>query len=104
MDTTTGEDKESWDTRKRRYLAELVDADERVLLVSACDKLHNLRSLVSDLRNQGPSVWDRFGETDPSKQYWYYDSLFKAFRGKVPPELERELTQVLSLLSTLIKA
>jgi len=55
-DTTTGEAKQDWDTRKRGYIASLAQADDRVLLVSACDKLHNLRSLLSDHLQLGESV------------------------------------------------
>src|SRR5688500_14919434 len=49
-DTLAGEEKQSWDERKRSYIASLDEADDRTLLVSACDKLHNLRSLLSDHR------------------------------------------------------
>jgi hypothetical protein len=46
--------------------------------VSACDKLHNLRSTVSDLSAGGPSVWKRFNSA-PEQQLWYYDELAKIF-------------------------
>ena len=92
VDTTAGVEKEAWDTRKQRYLSEIGHADERVLLVSACDKLHNLRSLLSDLRSHGASVWGRFSEPNPERQLRYYESLVEAFRGRIPSALERELT------------
>lgn len=95
VDTTSGAQKESWDTRKEGYIAEIAHADDRVLLVSACDKLHNLRSLLSDLRSHGESVWARFSESEPSKHLWYYDSLVTAFRGRIPSALEVELEEVL---------
>ena len=98
IDTTAGARKEPWDIRKERYVAGIADADDRVLLISACDKLHNLRSLLSDLRSDGDSVWDRFSEPDPARQLWYYASLLEAFRGRVPMALERELARTLQEL------
>ena len=95
VDTTSGAAKEPWQVRREKYLAELPGADDRVLLVSACDKLHNLRSLLSDLRSQGTPVWDRFSERNPERHFWYYDSLLEAFRGRIPAALERELEHAL---------
>lgn len=54
----TGE-KESWAIRKERYIAHLRTVSDDVLMVSACDKLHNLRSILRDMKN-GEAVFDRF--------------------------------------------
>ena len=97
-DTTTGEAKQDWDTRKRGYIASLAQADDRVLLVSACDKLHNLRSLLSDHLQLGESVWSHFTHADPAVHFWYYGSLLDAFRGRIPPSLEQELSATLERL------
>ena len=97
-DTTTGEEKQSWDARKRAYIASLATADDRVLLVSACDKLHNLRSLLSDRRELGESVWCHFTYSDPQVHFWYYGSLIDAFRGRIPAALEQELEETLDRL------
>ena len=56
----TRERKSAWGDRKRRYLAQLASAAPRARLVAACDKLHNLRTLISDLRNHGPDTLARF--------------------------------------------
>lgn len=70
--------KPPWKERKQAYLAHLQDADASVLLVSACDKLHNLRSILDDVRAAGPAVFDRFqGGRDGT--LWYYDSLAREF-------------------------
>jgi len=60
------------------------ETDHAVLLVSACDKLHNARTIVADLRAIGPALWDRFNEKDPAPQLWYYKSLADCYRGRVP--------------------
>jgi len=71
--------KPPWQERKERYLDRLAREDHAVLLVSASDKLHNARSIVSDLRNHGSSVWERFN-APREKQLWYYRELVKIFR------------------------
>ena len=97
-DTIAGEEKQSWDERKRNYIASLAKVDDRVLLVSACDKLHNLRSLLSDRRELGESVWTHFTHSDPSVHFWYYGSLLDAFQGRIPDALEKELEETLERL------
>ena len=41
--------KRDWMQRKLTYLAHLADAPDAILLVSACDKLHNARAIVQDM-------------------------------------------------------
>lgn len=62
------------------------------------DKLHNLRSLLTDLELLGQSVWQRFnaGRDD---QLWYYASLADAARthhrgGRLAHELVRSVEQL----------
>ena len=49
-----------WRARKEAYVAHLEHADAEVWLVSAVDKLHNARAIVTDLRSLGLAVFDRF--------------------------------------------
>lgn len=49
-----------WLERKRRYRETLAAEPLDLALVSLADNVHNLRSLVSDLVEHGPKVWDRF--------------------------------------------
>lgn len=66
--------REDWMRRKLAYIERLaVEADE-VLLVSACDKLHNARAIVQDLQDPdiGTAVFERFtGERDGTLAYYY---------------------------------
>lgn len=66
--------KELWAVRKKRYLAYLPEASDDVLLVSGADKLHNARSIVSDLQAIGLAVFDRFTATQ-AQTLSYYDEL-----------------------------
>jgi GTP pyrophosphokinase len=53
--------------------------DASVILVSASDKLHNARAILTDLHRVGPDVWSRFsGSRDDV--LWYYRSLVDAYR------------------------
>ena len=44
--------KPPWRERKERYMAHLPQADAAILLVSASDKLHNSRTIVTDLQGK----------------------------------------------------
>ena len=72
--------KHDWMERKRAYLAHLAEAPNDVLLVSACDKLHNARAILADLEDPlvREAVFDRFtGGRDGTLQY--YESLQRSF-------------------------
>ena len=74
-----------------------------VRLVSLCDKLHNARSIVADLRTHGPEVWDRFkGGRDGS--LWYYRALVDAYRraGMSSPHLD-ELARTVDEMTRLAR-
>ena len=63
--------KPPWRERKEAYVAHIGDASRSVRLVSAADKLHNVRSILADYRQVRDEVWKRFtGERDGT--LWYY--------------------------------
>jgi len=72
-----------WVARKLAYLAHLAEAPDVVLLVSACDKLHNARAIVQDLEDPhvGSGVFDRFtGRIDGT--LGYYDALARTLMAR----------------------
>jgi (p)ppGpp synthase/HD superfamily hydrolase len=79
--------------KKVAYLEHLADACERARWVSAADKLHKARSILSDVRREkGPGdVWSRFNVRAAATVRWYrdvYDRLVEVgFRGEILPEL-----------------
>jgi GTP pyrophosphokinase len=84
------EPKLPWRERKETYLRHLKRADEDTRIVSAADKLNNVRSILSDYRNIGESIWERFnGGRDGT--LWYYRSLVDEFLQRKPNRLIREL-------------
>ena len=76
-DVATG-DKAPWRERKERYLAHLIDAASDVLLVSACDKLHNLQAIHLDLVETGLSSFNRFNASR-DEVLWYHRVICEIF-------------------------
>lgn len=100
--SVAGQAKPAWRDRKTAYLAHLAaQQDPDTLLVSACDKLHNARAILADLRAIGPALWDRFSEKDPAAQLWYYQSLAASYTGRVPAVLSGELSRVVAEVRSL---
>ncbi|MFZ0538914.1 MAG: HD domain-containing protein, partial [Candidatus Sulfotelmatobacter sp.] len=84
------EPKPAWRERKENYIRHLKDADAEIRLVSAADKLNNVRSILSDYREVGESIWARFtGGRDGT--LWYYRALVREFRRGERNRLIREL-------------
>ena len=103
--------KPPWRERKERYIADLIDASDDVLLVSACDKLHNARAMVADLREHGVAFFDgatgAMFNAGPAEQVWYYQSLLWVFRRRFADdpsrlrllgELERTITELVTMV------
>jgi GTP pyrophosphokinase len=82
--------KPPWRERKESYIQHLKSADAETRLVSAADKLHNVRSILSDYREVGEAIWSRFnGGRDGT--LWYYRALLEEFLRRKPNRLIREL-------------
>jgi (p)ppGpp synthase/HD superfamily hydrolase len=82
--------KPPWRERKENYIRHLNSADAETRLVSAADKLNNVRSILSDHREVGESIWERFnGARDGT--LWYYRALLEEFLRRKPNRLIREL-------------
>ena len=82
--------KPPWRARKEAYIAHLEHADTDALLVSAADKLHNARAILTDLRTHGLAVFDRFtGGQDGT--IWYYQALAEVFGRRMPSPIAADL-------------
>lgn len=105
VDTASGAPKEAWGSRKRRYLADLRDAPVAVLEVSVADKYDNARAILDDHARLGPAVWELFNESRPEYQLWYYRSLDRVFRARIPDHpLTDRLTDAVTLLAERVRA
>jgi len=94
------EDKLPWQERKENYLAHLEHASQSVCLVSAADKLHNVRSIIRDYHEHGDAIWDRFqGRRDGT--LWYYetvaDMLIRRHRTQLTLDLQEDVDKLLKI-------
>ena len=89
--------KPPWEDRKRAYIEGVSEKSASVRLVCAADKLHNARSILSDYRNLGEEVWQRF-EGRREGTLWYYrsvvDALVRSGRTPLVDELERVVGEI----------
>jgi (p)ppGpp synthase/HD superfamily hydrolase len=85
-----GEPKEEWIERKKDYLREVMHADAKTRLVSACDKLHNVRTILADYRQDGEAIWTRF-TGKKGGTLWYYRALSDEYQHRDTNRITREL-------------
>lgn len=90
----------TWESRKAKYLAHLKSDDlpDGALRVSAADKLHNARSILTDLREHGPGMWERFN-APAAAQAWYYSAVARILHTRHDSVLTRELRRVVDDLT-----
>ena len=92
--------KPPWRPRKEAYIAHLASASPSARLVSAADKLHNARSILTDYRRLGEAVWGRF-TGGKEGTLWYYRALVQAFRAHDPTPLVDELERTVQEMERL---
>jgi (p)ppGpp synthase/HD superfamily hydrolase len=86
-----------WIVRKNDYLQRLKHEDAETRLVSASDKLHNVRTVIADYRRDGESIWKRFsGGRDGT--LWYYRVLNDEFQRRKANRITTELAIVVQEL------
>ncbi len=85
-----GDPKPEWMERKKNYLREVKDADAETRLVSAADKLHNVRTILADYRRDGESIWRRFSGKKEGT-LWYYRALSDEYQRRNPNRITPEL-------------
>lgn len=94
--------KPPWRERKEAYIAHIRSAPPSVRLVSAADKLHNARTVLSDYRVLGDKLWQRFNGGKEGT-LWYYRAVTNALKdagtNPVVEELERVVSEIELLAS-----
>ena len=66
-----------WRARKTERIEALRSASPEICTVTCADKLHNLRTIISEYDVIGDAIWERFhGEVED--QAWYYHSVLDA--------------------------
>lgn len=92
--------KPEWRERKESYICRLKKEGAETRLVSAADKLNNVRSILSDYREVGESVWSRFNGGREGT-LWYYRTLRDEFLRDKPNRITRDLQLAVSELDSL---
>jgi len=68
-----------WRERKTECIEALKTTTTEVCLVTCADKLHNLRTVISEYDDIGDAVWERF-HGGLEAQAWYYQSVLGSLR------------------------
>ncbi|MGA3091741.1 MAG: HD domain-containing protein [Terriglobales bacterium] len=97
-----GEPKQEWMERKKNYLDKVRRADGETRLVSASDKLHNVRTILADYRADGESIWSRFSGKKEGT-LWYYRALSDEYQRRGRNRITRELAVAVTELERLVK-
>jgi (p)ppGpp synthase/HD superfamily hydrolase len=96
-----GEPKAEWVERKKDYLREVAHADTETRLVSASDKLHNVRTILADYRRDGEAIWARFSGKKEGT-LWYYRALSDEYQRRGTNRITRELELAVAELEALV--
>jgi (p)ppGpp synthase/HD superfamily hydrolase len=91
--------KPPWRERKERYLGHLRVASPAVRFVAACDKLHNLRSLIADHAELGDALWERFNAPQ-AEQLWFFRALAAALEARPGAEEHPGHARVVAALAS----
>lgn len=93
--------KPPWRERKEKYLSHLKNTSSATRLVSAADKLANLRNILADYKIIGEKLWTRFNGGKEGT-LWYYEELAKFFAKNGPQELGKEMEKTLKELKEIL--
>ena len=84
-DKTAGEPEKPWIERKRGYLAHLDSIEnEKPLIVSTADKIHNLTDILEEYDRVGDSIWQKFNASKDD-ELWFYDEFLRIIEKKRIP-------------------
>ena len=93
---TTERPKPPWRERKQRYIEAARHTPQSALIVSAADKLHNLRALLRDHRRDGDDLWSRFNpEAGRTGTLAYHRALAEIYLTRFPSPLTEDLNRAL---------
>jgi (p)ppGpp synthase/HD superfamily hydrolase len=90
IDPEAKKEQDYWE-RKQNYLSHLRSASPDVLLVSLADKVHNARSIVTDIERHGVSVLSKFNGTPDQVLFYYKACLEIGLKADAPRTLTAPL-------------
>ena len=75
-DKREGQSKEeTWYIRKKETIEHLKSASYDAKVICLGDKLSNIRASIRDYESSKDEFWQRFNQSDPEFQGWYYESV-----------------------------
>jgi (p)ppGpp synthase/HD superfamily hydrolase len=94
--------KPPWRERKETYLRQIARAPESAILVTAADKLQNIRAITRDYRTIGNRLWKRFSG-GKSGTLWYHRALVEEYKktgadARIIAELDRAVSELEKLV------
>lgn len=94
---------EAWRARKYAYLNSIQNTNDiRPLIISACDKMHNMGELAYGYEEFGKSIWTYFA-AKREREIWFYGAVLEILKKKVlSPEIIEEYKKRLDKVETLI--
>ncbi|MBA3533716.1 MAG: HD domain-containing protein [Ardenticatenales bacterium] len=95
--------KPPWQERKEAYLAHLPHASGSIRLVSAADKVHNLRTIIEDYLVLGDELWERF-RGGKEGTLWYYRAIADALLAIEPTPIAQLVAKLTQELETITRA
>lgn len=103
-DKTAGEPEKPWIERKKGYLAHLDGVeDERSLIVSIADKIHNLTDILEEYERVGDSIWQKFNASKDD-ELWFYSEFLKIVEKKqIPEQIKIDLASLVNRLKGLVQ-
>ena len=79
-----------WKAPKRHTIEFLKTASLEVRIVACADKLHNIRTIISEYEKIGDAVWERFN-SGKNEQKWYYQELVESIDNPLDCQLCQQL-------------
>jgi (p)ppGpp synthase/HD superfamily hydrolase len=88
-----------WRPRKQKYIAHLHGAPMLAVQVSAADKIHNMATLILELEEKGPAIWQKF-RAGVEDSIWFYEGVSEVVAERLGTEhaLAAELRALVSSL------
>jgi (p)ppGpp synthase/HD superfamily hydrolase len=101
--TADKSNKAPWRERKLSQVKKLRECLPETALVTAADKLHNVGTLVRDVRRDGARTMDRFN-AEPAQIIWYHQEVVSGLRDRpeCPQDLVTELEMAVTSLARLL--
>lgn len=91
-----------WKERKLIYLENIRNGSREALLVSAADKIHNIRSLLLDYEERGEDIWQSFHSL-PEDHLWFMREVANIVRTRLDTSICAELDENVEKLACLVR-